>query len=78
MGHPLNSYQLVKHVALGWQEIRNQVFERVNKTDKIFGNNFTLSTPKHKPEHKLEKWLITFVDGVSPSVRPSKTHRSKS
>ena len=36
---------------------------------------FFLSTPKHKPKHKLEKWFIILV---MVSVRPYKTNRSKS
>ncbi len=37
LGHPLNSYHLVRHVALGWEEVRESVFKAENQTREIFG-----------------------------------------
>ncbi len=37
LGHPLNAYLLVRHVALGWEEVRTNVFQMENDTRQIFG-----------------------------------------
>ena len=41
LGQPLNSYHLIKHVALGWEEIREKVFKVENKTREAFGKRVT-------------------------------------
>ena len=35
----------------------------------IYLHKNNLSTPKHKPKHKLEKWFIIFGDGVCTYVQ---------
>ena len=37
LGQPINSYFLIRHVALGWNEIRTKVFDAENATRRIFG-----------------------------------------
>ena len=37
LGQPINSYFLIRHVALGWNEIRTKVFHAENATRHIFG-----------------------------------------
>ena len=37
LGQPLNGYFMIRHVALGWAEIRENVFKAENKTREIFG-----------------------------------------
>lgn len=36
LGQPLNGYFMIRHVALGWAEIREKVFVAENKTREIF------------------------------------------
>ena len=36
LGQPINSYFLLRHVALGWDEIRTRAFDAENATRKIF------------------------------------------
>ena len=37
LGQPLNSYFLIRHVAMGWGDIRRDVFQAENATRNIFG-----------------------------------------
>lgn len=42
VGHPLNAYFLIRHVALGWEEIREKAFQAENATRIIFGRTILL------------------------------------
>lgn len=43
LGNPLNGYFLIRHVALGWGEVRTKMFEAENATRKVFGEFVTMA-----------------------------------
>ena len=39
LGQPINSYFLIRHVALGWDKVRTKGFQAENATRSIFGKS---------------------------------------
>ncbi len=62
LGHPLNSYHLVRHVALGWQEVRESVFRAENETREIFG---TKTLKRSIFGHKIAQLIHSQINYLS-------------
>lgn len=53
LGQPINGYLMIRHVALGWQEIREQFFKAENETRQIFDELRDREKEKLPDEHDI-------------------------